>query len=74
MTEYDLRDVELLLSTLRSEHRQAVAHYADAETSGRGAMLPLLAAQCSDLEARLIRWEEARALLAAPAEKGGPTE
>jgi hypothetical protein len=64
----DLRDVEFLVATLRIEHRQAVAHYADAETSGRSAMLPLLEAQCDDLEVRLSRWEDVRAQLAAPGE------
>lgn len=72
MPTYDLRDVEFLLNTLRTEHRQAVAHYADAETSGRSAMLPLLADQCADLEARLVKWETARSLLASPGEASAP--
>lgn len=68
----DLRDAEIQINALRLEHAQASAHLAHAETAGRSTMMPLLSAQCTDLEARLVRWEALRVVLASSGEAAPP--
>jgi hypothetical protein len=64
----DLRAAEIMVAALRVEHRQACEHLANAESAGRAAMLPLLVAQCDDLEARLVLWESGSGEAAPPEE------